>query len=155
MRWLALMLLCAALLACNRGERRAAPAVGLQPPAALYERMTAFTRALRESDTTAFLAAFSQTRPWIVYGTHDAIPVQHSMRYADLVRAIDTKDRTHARLFGESPTSLRAFTTTDQPWTALSAIKFAPPPIKRGVAWVAWRQEDASWVVDAIAWPIQ
>ena len=117
--------------------------------------MTAFTRALRDNDSAAFLAAFSRSRPWTVYSTHDAIPVQGSMRYADLVRAFDTKNRTHAILFGEGRTSLRTFTTGDQPWSALNAVQFAPTAIKRGVAWVAWRLEDATWVVDAIAWPIQ
>jgi hypothetical protein len=88
--------------------------------------------------------------------THAVVPADLKMTRAELARELEAKAQIHSFVFGPRPWALRAFTVAPHDkWQPLDALRFGPPDVRRGEVWVAWRQEGTSWVVDALAWPIQ
>jgi hypothetical protein len=125
--------------------------------AALYKANAELIRALRDEDLPSFLDKFSEAGTWTILSTHAVVPADLRMTRAELARELEAKGQMHSFMFGPRPWALRAFTVApyDKPWQPLNAVQLGPPDVRRGEVLIAWRQEGAKWVVDAIAWPIQ
>lgn len=124
---------------------------------ALHTANAELIRAVRDEDIPRFLDKFPEAGTWTILSTHAVVPADLRMTRAELAQELEAKGQMHSFLFGPRPWALRAFTVApyDETWQPLSAVQFGPPDVRRGEGLIAWRQENAKWVVDAIAWPIQ
>lgn len=164
---LSLLLLPLACGSCSRSRSRPAAAEPSTAPqteprrpsasSALYDATAELIRALREEDIPSFLDHFSEAGTWRILSTHAVVPADLTMTRAQLARELEARGPMHSFLFGPRPWALRAFTVApyEEPWQPLNAVQFGPPDVRRGEVSIAWRQEGAKWVVDAIAWPIR
>jgi hypothetical protein len=134
----------------------AAPKYSVEEMRALDSRMAAWVQALRDNDAKAFLAFFSETRPWRYLSTLPGEKHADTITFQRLKADLERKKGWFEVLFdGGGDDVFRDHVLNDggRPWRRW-LLSFSPPDSEsRDDVYVRWRNEEGSWVIDVIAEP--